>query len=1028
MRKTPFGTHGGNAVSEESGIPVKELRCGDILFGFILVSIDELPDYNGTGYLFRHELTGMEVYQVVNDDTELFFAYAFRTPPYNDNGVAHIIEHSVLAGSRKYPVRDPFMSLLKGSTNTFMNAMTYADRTIYPAASPLRKDFDNLFDVYTDAVFDPLLREETFWQEGIRLVPGEDGSLRYEGVVFNEMLGDGADHDSIVGRYSVRSLFPDTPYVYESGGDPVQIVKLDYAQFKSFYAQHYHPSNCRLFLYGALEPGVRLEFLENEYLGRYSNLGGIGPSPLAEQWKGPRQLVVTSPCETTAESSSDRTGQASVTLSWATARSEDPLELTTLSTLVDILLGNPGAPLYKAIIESHIGTDLSPESGMSADFRQMPFVVGYKGIDPERAQEAEAFLLETLGSLATGGIARGEVEAALKRQEFRQQEISGNLPNGFRAMSRAMRGWVQGEAPSITIGTGEPLSRLRRLVETSYQQADAASDPSLGYFEKWIAEHIVDNPHRCLLTVVPDTEHVSKQKAQLDRQLDTIRAAMDKKQFRALQERYKRFSDFENGGDTPEAEATVPYLDLEDLPRSIRTIEQYESTIAGRSVWIQPQFTNGIVYIDIAISLDDFDERQMLLMPLYARLIQMTGMGELDYSQVAMRMRSLTGGFIVYLESGTTLRAGNTGREGATMLMVRIKTLERDLIEALRFTGELLRTGNIDDPERLAAALVDIKTEYAGNVMYSGNSYATLRATSGFSPMLQQGEALGGLYQWLFLERQNGNDSAALDELASQLLQLRRLLSDRSRFSVHVTADTVVADAMAGRCEEFLNGFTTGCELLLPRIREFAIHELDFADSTELFRIPSTVSYTALATSSAEPGSPLQTAQVVLANILSGNGLWERIRGKGGAYGVECHTDVLEQVFSFSSYRDPRIAGTFADYRAVLECAMSEPFDRKTIDNALISLIGQDLRPVAPQERAVLGFRRILYAISDEFRAKRRELTLQVGPSELVQAAHSLVEAFDRKQARVVLAGQDLLTKEARMMPLLVRDAVRLPL
>ncbi len=1015
-------------MNEESGIPTEKLSCGDVLSGFILVSIDELPDYNGTGYLFRHELTGMEVYQVVNDDTELFFAYAFRTPPYNDNGVAHIIEHSVLAGSRKYPVRDPFMALLKGSANTFMNAMTYADRTIYPAASPLRKDFDNLFDVYTDAVFDPLLREETFWQEGIRLVPEEDGSLHYEGVVFNEMLGDGADHDSIVGRYSVRSLFPDTPYTYESGGDPVQIAKLDYSQFKAFYAKYYHPSNCRLFLYGALEPGVRLEFLENEYLGRYSNLGGTGASPLAERWKSPRQLVVTSPCETTADASADRTDQASVTVSWATVQGEDPLELTTLSTLVDILLGNPGAPLYKAIIESHIGADLSPESGMSADFRQMPFVVGYKGISPERAQEAETFLLKTLQSLAAKGISRGEVEAALKRQEFRQQEIAGDIPTGFRAMSRAMRGWVQGKAPSVTIATGEPLSRLRRLVEASYQEADAAADSSLGYFEKWIAEHIVDNPHRCLLTVVPDTEHVSRQKEQLDKQLDKIRASMDKKQFRSLQDRYRRFSDFENGGDTPEAEATVPYLSLEDLPRSIRLIEQHDSTMAGRPVWIQPQFTNGIVYVDIAISLDDLDERQMLLMPLYSRLIQMTGMGELDYSQVAMRIRSLTGGFIVYLESGTSLRIGNDGRDGATMLMVRIKTLERDLAETLRFTGELLRTGNIDDLDRLTAALVDLKTEYAGNVMYSGNSYATLRATSGFNPMLQQGEALGGLYQWLFLERQNCDDSAMVEDLASRLLELRRMLSDRSRFSIHVAADTAVADAMAGLCEEFLKGFPVGGELLLPRIREFRVHELDFDDSTELFRIPSTVSYTALATLSAEPGSPLQTAQVVLGNILSGNGLWERVRGKGGAYGVECHADVLEQVFSFSSYRDPRIAGTFADYRTVLEQAMTEPFDRKTIDNALISLIGQDLRPVAPQERAILGFRRVLYSISDEFRAKRRELMLQVGPVELTQAAQALVEAFDRKQARVVLAGQDLLTKEARLMPLLVRDAVRLPL
>lgn len=1020
-------------MDEKLGTPAQTLCCGDSLSGFVLISIDELPDYNGKGYLFRHELTGMEVYQVVNDDTELFFAYTFRTPPYNDNGVAHIIEHSVLAGSKKYPVRDPFMSLLKGSTNTFMNAMTYADRTIYPAASPLQKDFDNLFDVYTDAVFDPLLREETFWQEGIRLVPDADGSLHYEGVVFNEMLGDGADHDSIVGRYSVRSLFPDTPYTYESGGDPVQITKLDYAQFKAFYAKHYHPSNCRLFIYGALEPGVRLEFLDKEYLYRYSDLGGVGPSPLAEEWKTPRQLVVTSPCESASDTlgtadGSDQLGQASVTLSWATTLGEDPLELTTLSTLVDILLGNPGAPLYKAIIESHIGTDLSPESGMSADFRQMPFVVGYKGIDPERAGEAEEFLMKTLKTLATQGIVRGEVEAALKRQEFRQQEISGGLPSGFRAMSRALRGWVQGKAPAVTIGTGAPLRQLRQLVESAYEQVDATDNPALGYFERWITEHIVENPHRCLLTVIPDTEHVSRQKQQIERQLEQIRSGMDKKQFKALQERYQHFVDFENNGDSPEAEATVPYLSLDDLPRSILTIEQHEANLAGRPVWIQPQFTNGIIYTDIAISLDDLDEQQMLLMPLYTRLIQMTGLGELDYSQVAMRIRNLTGGFFMYLESGTTLRNSDEGREGATMLMVRIKTFDQDLDEALALASELLRSGNVADAERLTAALVDIKTEYAGNVMYSGNSYATLRATSAFNPMLEQGEAISGLYQWLYLDKLDGNEPTVVQDLAAQLLALQRLLTDRDRISLHITADVGVADAVAERCLPFLESFPVQGNLLIPRTRKFNVHDGFLADSTELFRIPSTVSYTALATDSAEPGTPLQTAQVVLGNILTGNALWERVRGKGGAYGVEGHADVLEQVFSFSSYRDPRIAGTFADYRAVLEDAATVPFDQKTIDNALISMIGQDLRPVSPQERAILGFRRLLYSISDTFRANRREQSLEVSADALREAAKSLIEAFDRKQARVVLSGQELLTKEARSMPLLVRDATRLPL
>ena len=232
----------------------RQWALGDELSGFQLVEISTLPEYKGVGYLFRHIETNMEVFQVVNEDSELFFSYVFKTLPSNDCGIAHILEHCVLAGSERYPVRDPFMALLKGSTNTFMNAMTYPDKTLYPAASPLKKDFDNLFSVYTDAVFAPLLREETFWQEGVRLVTDGE-TCRFEGVVYNEMLGDGSDHDSIVGKSSVRSLFPDTPYAFESGGNPEQIIRLDYQQFLSFYSQFYHPSNCKLVIYGNLPIG-----------------------------------------------------------------------------------------------------------------------------------------------------------------------------------------------------------------------------------------------------------------------------------------------------------------------------------------------------------------------------------------------------------------------------------------------------------------------------------------------------------------------------------------------------------------------------------------------------------------------------------------------------------------------------------------------------------------------------------------------------------------------------------------------------
>ena len=302
----------------------------------------------GTGYFFRHIETKMKSTRW-SMKTPSASSATFSDPSSNDSGVAHIIEHCLLAGSERYPVHDPFMTLLKGSANTFMNALTYPDRTVYPAASPLKKDFDNLFDVYTDAVFAPLLREETFWREGVRLVCDEDG-CHYEGVVFNEMLGVSADHDAIVSRFAVRTLFPDNPYSFESGGDPEAIINLTYREFLSFYSRYYHPSNAKLFLFGKMEVGEKLAYLDERYLRTRGMLEVDSIVPLAERWDRERSVTFTSPME----EGNEEVKNASIILSWATTENDDSLSVMTLSTLVDILLGNPAAPLYKAIIDSNL--------------------------------------------------------------------------------------------------------------------------------------------------------------------------------------------------------------------------------------------------------------------------------------------------------------------------------------------------------------------------------------------------------------------------------------------------------------------------------------------------------------------------------------------------------------------------------------------------------------------------------------------------------------------------------------------------
>ncbi|AEC02660.1 insulinase family protein [Parasphaerochaeta coccoides] len=994
-------------MGEHDGENPCTLKIGDELHSFVLVSIDNLPDYEAKGYLFQHIITKMEVYQVINADVELFFGFTFKTPPNNDSGVAHIIEHSVLAGSRRYPVRDPFMTLLKGSANTFMNAMTYSDRTSYPAASPSRKDFDNLFAVYADAVFAPLLREETFQQEGVRQVPHEDGTITFDGVVLNEMKG-GADHDTIVGLQSVRTLFPDTPYAFDSGGDPEAIINLDYKQFKAFYGQYYHPGNCKLLMYGALEPGDKLEFLENAYLGQYSAIEVPGAAPLPEKWLTPRQAVAYSPVEHDGKAEDVSSG-ASVTLSWATTSAEDPLQVYTLSTLVDVLLGNPGAPLYKAITESKLGLDICPESGMSSEFRLMPFVVGFKGISPDKAQQAESFLMKTLTRIVKTGIPRDEVEAALKRLEFSLAEIPGGYPNGLRAMNRSLHGWLQGLPPASTIASAEPVKALREAVAVSYAAADEAKDPSMGWFESWMFRNLVENPHRCLLTVIPDPQYLTRRDQTMAKKAEQIRSGMDKQGFKDFQDKYARFLQFEESGDAPDALATIPRLRLSDLPLDIRRIEKKSVEVSGRPTVMVPLFTNGIVYADFAFTLDDLTVQEILDLSIYVRLLQMTGMKGMDYSQVAMRIRSLTGSFSIAFDAGSTVESAGRPREEKSLLMVRFSALERDFAEACAFAGDLLRHADVKDVGRIAAAITDMRTEYSNGLLGGANVYAAQRAGVAFSMVGQQAEATGGLAHWLMLDGIDIKNASGIKGIASRLVSLQEKLAMRERLVIQVTGDASREKQHIKILESFVEGFPEFGDLLIPVSRDFGLNQLP---ERELFRIPATVSYTAIVTSSAPAGSSLQAAQQVLGTLLTTNGLWTRIRGNGGAYGVSSSLDLLEQLFVFTTYRDPRIAGSIADYMDSLEELVRMPPDASTVEDALILTVGKEIRPLSPRQKAGVTFRRDLYGFTDDFRAHVRSLVCAVRPEDIAMAAADILERLKAHSRTVILGGKSLLEKE----------------
>ena len=432
----------------------------ETISAFDVVARHELPEYRSHATLLRHRATGCEVLHLAAADPENLFAFCFATPPRDDTGVSHITEHSVLSGSRRYPLKEPFSVLMKGSMHTFLNALTYPDRTVYPAASCNRADFFNLLEVYADAVFHPLLRKETFMQEGWRLEPVEPGStdLQLSGVVYNEMKGAYSSPESLVGEWAFRSLFPDTPYRHDSGGDPRFLPTLTWESLREFQARYYHPSNCRVFLYGDIPLPDILGLLQERYFSGFSAQRIEASIPLQPRWKSPLRLEKTFPVK--AGTPLDK--RSSITLSWLLPGAEDPVSLVAHEILSEVLIGSAGSPLRKKLVDSGLGEDLSPVSGLETDLKEIVFVAGLRGSEPEREKQVEQLILSTLTDLARTGLDQQLVQSMINRVEFRHREIRGNgSPYALRLMGRAFRGWVHGQDPLSSLQFAPAMEGLK---------------------------------------------------------------------------------------------------------------------------------------------------------------------------------------------------------------------------------------------------------------------------------------------------------------------------------------------------------------------------------------------------------------------------------------------------------------------------------------------------------------------------------------------------------------------------------------
>ena len=904
----------------------------EMIHGFRKLYSCHLDDYKAEGVLYRHVRTGMEVFSVTADDSEYFFSYAFRTLPEDSTGVFHILEHTVLSGSRKYPGCDPFSALDSHSCNSYMNALTCPDRTLYPAASPVKKDFDNIFSLYTDSVFHPLLRREDFEKEGIRV--GREG---FEGVVFNEMRGDTLQCESIASSVSKRALFTGSPYFYSSGGDVRQMISLSWESYLETYEKYYNPANCRLFLYGRdIDTAEKLRLLDEEYLQDREPLRTLPCVCDTVRWQKPERQTVL--CQA---SGSDK---GEFILSFLTeGHSYDSYDNIFVSVLVDALLGGPANPLYSALLESRLGSELSEQSGMSADFNEIPFSVGMGGVREEDAGRLEDFILSTLKKIAQEGIEKDILEASVRRQEFLLQEVSGGIPNGLRIFLKCIRGWERGLRLDEVLSSSSCLKKLR---------SDWKERPRL--FEQWMEKNLIDNPHRLSLYVKPSQTLVQQQEEYLDSCWQ------------------KRKSEYHELPVSQEREVDLPLLTIDDIREEEAKIVLER---AGEHILIQSENTCGISYVNFVSDLSDLPSHELLYAVLLSRYLLVCGLEDVSASQFHGALRLESGGYYAYLETGRAADA-----EVKAFFVIRIKCLTRQLKVCLDLLYDWVSRADTADRSSFDDAMNDLISDYEANVEEAGSSFASSLASASLSASCSLGEKLMGISSWQSLSR------LTAEQCFEGLGRMMQRLRDRNRMTLHITSQEEDRAESSALAAAFVSRFTAS-----DRPAAGLVRPVEEESRRIWYRLSSSVCYNALALRTSPFMTREQEAEALYANIFSSTALWDEMRLNLGAYGAEGSVDNMEEVFTVATYRDAHVAKSF---EAIVRALKNTEISSDSVDNARLIRLGRLLKPLSPSQKATIALRRFMYGISDEMRSERRSWLRTISADEVRAAGDRIAEGL----------------------------------
>ena len=951
---------------------------------FEILDVRELSELNAIGVWAKHTKCGAEVYHVYNDDKENLFTFAFATPPLDSTGAAHILEHAVLCGSESFPLKDAFLVLAQGSLQTYLNAWTTPDKTLFPASSVNEQDYFNLMAVYGDAVFRPLLSEWTFMQEGQRLTfnPDKKPALEYSGVVYNEMKGAFSSLETYAGHWSIKSVMPDTPYAFESGGDPSFIPDLSWEKLKDFHSLYYTPSNCRIFLAGNIPTEKQLAFLDKYFFSKLPAGNKAALVKRAEAWDKERSIKIN--CPAGSES------KATVLLSWLCNDVLDINESMGLFALTEILLGHDGSPLTRALINSSLGEDLSPVSGLEANIRETSFCAGLRGVNTDKttideaAKKIEELIKSELKKLIKEGIPKQEIEAALLGMEFSQKEIrrSGG-PFSLVWMRRSLRTWLYGAKPWESLLITPPFNELKRRLEEDSN-----------YFEKLISRYLLDNKHCALVIIEPQGSFLKEQNDALKTRLAKLEALMSDADKEALIEKNRELELYQEKDDSPEVLESIPHLSRSDLSSDIEVFKSELGEAAGLPLMMHPVFTNGITYMEMAFPLDIFAPDDYIWLPLFARTVNAMGLPGMDYGEVSNLIARTTGGLHTMLHTSSaapySARAaafpmGILDMAGRDWVIFRLKCLDEKLSAALDLTLKLITSADFSDLNRLWDLVLEMKNDFDSSLAPSGHLYVSGRSGRTFSHSKSVDDLWSGFDQLFFAHKLIKKDVKEIS------LKLKDIQSKLCEAGVIINIGREAPSLAIKNITDSFGIFGP------PKPRKN--YEQDFSSLTHIKLAPDAkgevfassslqVGFAGISHKTVPYASPLQAAELVFSHQLSTGDLWEDIRMKGGAYGAFAHPDHLEGSFAFSTYRDPNPLRSLDAFESIIkesaQKGMENNFDDLALDKAVIGTYSRETRPRSPAEKCITSFLRFLYGIEDSHRKRRLKDIINVKKEDII--------------------------------------------